>query len=192
VCGDRYALWTHNTAGRMELAFAKTEDLAAACGRNSLLSLPEQAQPTQVGQQLAGRGQSSLPQLALGAEAEKTLCGLLHPYKLTAGKECQLLPLAEALHRGQREDGLWCKTAEAAKDVQSEPDYARSALFAYVVIEGVRQGLLDVELYAPLARRAWVRLCADLAKPGVADAASNALLAGAASLSEMMRQPTAP
>ena len=33
VCGDRYVLWTNNRPGRMELAVARTADLAAACGK---------------------------------------------------------------------------------------------------------------------------------------------------------------
>lgn len=48
VCGDRYAIWTHNTTGRMEWAWAKVSDLAAACGRDVMADLPEFARPERV------------------------------------------------------------------------------------------------------------------------------------------------
>lgn len=138
VCNDRYVLWTHNLPGRCELAFAKTDDLVKACERDPVASLAELATPE--------RSAKVDPETELGrqlvrmAEALKSLPNEAPERgKIVADFKRQM----EKLVRSQREDGRWEKD---------------TLPLAHAMTEGVRMGVIDPELYAPTARRAWLRI----------------------------------
>ena len=59
----------------------------------------------------------------------------------------------------QRTSGLW---GQLVDDPESWDETSGSAMFAYGMAEGVRQGWLDAAAYAPAVRRAWIGLCAKL------------------------------
>ena len=56
----------------------------------------------------------------------------------------------------QREDGLW---GQLVDDPTTWAETSGSAMFAYGMAEGVAQGWLDREKYAPAVRKAWQALC---------------------------------
>lgn len=63
--------------------------------------------------------------------------------------------MMESLKACQREDGMWNQLID-----QSDcwPETSGSAMFAYAIITGVKQGWLDKKEYTPVARNAWLAL----------------------------------
>ena len=63
--------------------------------------------------------------------------------------------MMDSLKAYQGKDGMWNQLID-----QSEcwPETSGSAMFAYAIITGVKQGWLDKKEYAPVARRAWLAL----------------------------------
>lgn len=63
--------------------------------------------------------------------------------------------MMESLKKYQAPGGMWNQLID-------EPDYwpetSGSAMFTYALITGVKQGWLDAEEYAPVARKAWMAL----------------------------------
>ena len=86
------------------------------------------------------------------------------PYraKIVAGFKTMM----ETLFRFQREDGMWSQLVNMPQDPRNWPEYSCTAMFTYAMIEGVKLGLLDPEIYAPAARRGWLRLCEGLDEYG--------------------------
>ena len=62
---------------------------------------------------------------------------------------------------GQPGAGLWNQVVDS-RDSRNWVETSGSAMFAYALITGVREGLLDVEAYGPAARAAWLGLVAQL------------------------------
>ena len=63
--------------------------------------------------------------------------------------------MMDSLKAYQGKDGMWNQLID-----QSDcwPETSGSAMFAYAIITGVKQGWLDKKEYAPVARRAWLAL----------------------------------
>lgn len=55
----------------------------------------------------------------------------------------------------QQEDGLW---GQLVDDPSSWTETSGSAMFTYAMITGVKNGWLDAKTYAPIARKAWLKL----------------------------------
>jgi unsaturated rhamnogalacturonyl hydrolase len=62
---------------------------------------------------------------------------------------------------GQPGAGLWRQVVDS-RDSRNFVETSGSAMFAYALITGVRQGLLDVDTYGPAARAAWLGLVQQL------------------------------
>lgn len=62
---------------------------------------------------------------------------------------------------GQPDAGLWKRVLDSS-DPRNSVETSGSAMFAYAFISGVREGLLDVEIFGPAARAAWLGLIAQL------------------------------
>lgn len=65
------------------------------------------------------------------------------------------LKMMESLKKYQRPDGLWGQLIDKP---ESWVETSGSAMFAYAMIMGVKNGWLDKSEYAPLARKAWLAL----------------------------------
>ena len=63
--------------------------------------------------------------------------------------------MMNSLKKYQRQDGMWGQLIDK-KDIWVET--SGSAMFAYALISGVRQGWLDASEYAETARKAWLAL----------------------------------
>lgn len=61
--------------------------------------------------------------------------------------------------------GLWKQVIDA-QDAANWPETSGSAMFAYALITGVREGWLDVDTYGPVARATWLGLVAYLTPEG--------------------------
>ena len=59
----------------------------------------------------------------------------------------------------QKEDGMW---GQLVDDKTAWSETSGSAMFAYAMIKGVKQGWLDEATYAPVARKAWIALVGQL------------------------------
>jgi unsaturated rhamnogalacturonyl hydrolase len=59
------------------------------------------------------------------------------------------------LKRYQTKDGLWNQLID---DPSAWPETSGSAMFAYALISGVKNGWLDEAAYGPVARKAWLGL----------------------------------
>ena len=66
---------------------------------------------------------------------------------------------------GQPGAGLWNQVVDS-RDPRNWVETSGSAMFAYALITGVREGLLEVETYGPAARAAWLGLVAQLDASG--------------------------
>lgn len=55
----------------------------------------------------------------------------------------------------RKSDGLW---GQLVDDPSSWTETSGSAMFTYAMIVGVKRGWLDSDIYAPIAREAWLRL----------------------------------
>ena len=60
-----------------------------------------------------------------------------------------------ALLANQREDGLW---GQLVTDPDSWAESSCSAMFTFGFIEGIKHGWLDASVYAPAAKKAWIKL----------------------------------
>lgn len=60
-----------------------------------------------------------------------------------------------SLKEYQGKDGMW---NQLVNESDCWPETSGSAMFAYAIITGVKQGWLDKEEYTPVARRAWLAL----------------------------------
>jgi unsaturated rhamnogalacturonyl hydrolase len=83
-----------------------------------------------------------------------------HPQRdaIFAGyKEMMDALLANQIPQGQAGAGLWKQVVDSA-DARNWPETSGSAMFAYALVSGVRRGWLDVEVYGPPARDAWIGL----------------------------------
>lgn len=63
--------------------------------------------------------------------------------------------MMRTLLRYQKPDGLW---GQLVDDTTTWTETSGSAMFAYAMIKGVKQGWLDEATYAPVARKAWIAL----------------------------------
>lgn len=63
----------------------------------------------------------------------------------------------------QKEDGLW---GQLVDDKTTWSETSGSAMFAYAIIKGVKQGWLDEKTYAPVARNAWIALVSQINEKG--------------------------
>lgn len=72
--------------------------------------------------------------------------------------DCRLIYLRFTLYiiAYINKDGLWNQLID---DPESWTETSGSAMFAYAMIIGVKNGWLDKEEFAPIARRAWLGLC---------------------------------
>jgi len=63
--------------------------------------------------------------------------------------------MMESLRKYQTESGMWNQLID-----QSDcwPETSGSAMFAYAIISGVKQGWLNAKVYGPVARKAWLAL----------------------------------
>lgn len=64
--------------------------------------------------------------------------------------------MMESLKKYINQDGVWNQLIDV-KDCWTES--SGSAMFAYAMIMGVKNGWLEAEEYGPIARRAWITLC---------------------------------
>lgn len=67
------------------------------------------------------------------------------------------------LLKTQGEDGLWKQLLDKP---ESWPETSGSAMFAFSMVTGVKNGWLDAATYGPAARKAWLALVAKLDKDG--------------------------
>jgi len=65
------------------------------------------------------------------------------------------LTMMESLKKYQRPNGIWNQLIDEA---DCWPETSGSAMFTYAFIVGIKQGWLNVEEYAPAARKAWLAL----------------------------------
>lgn len=65
------------------------------------------------------------------------------------------LKMMKSLKEYQREDGLWGQLIDKP---ESWVETSGSAMFTYAMIMGVKNGWLDKNEYAPVARKAWITL----------------------------------
>jgi len=65
------------------------------------------------------------------------------------------LKMMKSLKNYQREDGLWGQLIDKS---ESWIETSGSAMFTFAMITGVKNGWLDKEEYAPVARKAWIAL----------------------------------
>lgn len=63
--------------------------------------------------------------------------------------------MMEALLKAQREDGLWPQLIDRP---DFWPETSGTAMFAFAMVTGVKEGWLEARTYAPAARRAWLGL----------------------------------
>lgn len=63
--------------------------------------------------------------------------------------------MVESLKRYQGKDGMWNQLVDHP---DCWPETSGSAMFTYAIITGVKHGWLDRNVYAPIARRAWLAL----------------------------------
>ena len=78
-----------------------------------------------------------------------------HQARILAGYRKMMAKLLEC----QRADGLW---GQLVDDPTTWAETSGSAMFAYGMAEGVKNGWLDRAMYAPAVRKAWQALCARL------------------------------
>ncbi len=71
--------------------------------------------------------------------------------------------MMESLLRYQRSDGMWNQLVDRS-DCWAET--SGSAMFAYAMIVGVKEGWLDARTYGPAARRAWLSLVSYIDEEG--------------------------
>lgn len=71
--------------------------------------------------------------------------------------------MMNSLRDFQKEDGLW---GQLVDDKTAWGETSGSAMFAYAMIKGVKQGWLDADTYAPLARKAWIALVEQIDRNG--------------------------
>ena len=67
----------------------------------------------------------------------------------------QYRKMMNTLREYRKEDGLW---GQLVDDPASWTETSGSAMFTYAMITGVKEGWLDAETYAPIARKAWLQL----------------------------------
>ncbi len=67
----------------------------------------------------------------------------------------QYRKMMETLRSYQNEEGLW---GQLVDDSVSWTETSGSAMFTYAMITGVKKGWLDAKVYAPVARKAWLKL----------------------------------
>ena len=65
------------------------------------------------------------------------------------------LKMMQSLKQFQRPDGLW---GQLIDDAASWAETSSSAMFTYAMIIGVKNGWLNTDEYAPLAKKAWIAL----------------------------------
>lgn len=65
--------------------------------------------------------------------------------------------MMDALLRTQRDDGLWTQLIDHP---DFWPETSGTAMFAFAMVTGVKEGWLEAATYAPAARRAWLGLVA--------------------------------
>ena len=63
--------------------------------------------------------------------------------------------MMKSLKDYQAQSGMWNQLIDQA---DCWPETSGSAMFTYALITGVKQGWLDAQMYAPLARKAWMAL----------------------------------
>ena len=66
--------------------------------------------------------------------------------------EMSFVKMMDALRPLQKSDGLW---GQLLDDPEAWSETSGSAMFAYAMIAGVRRGMLDPEIYGPVAEKAW-------------------------------------
>ncbi|MCW0484554.1 glycoside hydrolase family 88/105 protein [Gaoshiqia sediminis] len=71
--------------------------------------------------------------------------------------------MMESLKKYQNQDGIWNQLID---EPDCWPETSGSAMFTYALITGVKQGWLDAEKYAPVARKAWMALVPYVDKKG--------------------------
>jgi unsaturated rhamnogalacturonyl hydrolase len=63
--------------------------------------------------------------------------------------------MMSALLADQGKDGMWRQLLDHQ---EAWPESSGSGMFTFAMIQGVRHGWLDADVYGPAARRAWIAL----------------------------------
>lgn len=67
--------------------------------------------------------------------------------------------MMDGLLANQAESGMWCQLIDNPK---SWPESSGSAMFAFAMVTGVKNGWLDAQTHGPAARKAWLALVSHL------------------------------